>query len=81
MTTQDSIAPFTSWRNISASEISNNGHTLTITGLNGRGNFAFQLDNKIIPSAGNYTITSVADADGALGQYTSESISVTLVSE
>ncbi|MFC3748912.1 S-layer homology domain-containing protein [Paenibacillus sp. GCM10012306] len=63
-TTNDYIA-VGGWRNITAEEISNGGHTLTIKNISGfKQDVAFELYNKRIPAVGDYLIRFRADADG-----------------
>ncbi|WP_157843225.1 BslA/BslB family hydrophobin [Bacillus sp. FJAT-42315] len=81
VTSADSVGPFGQWRQITVSEISNNGHTLTFTGLNGNGDFALQLNSKVIPAKGSYEITVSADADGSGNSYLVDSEIVTLISQ
>ncbi|MFJ7667419.1 BslA/BslB family hydrophobin [Lysinibacillus sp. NPDC097195] len=80
VTTADQVS-FVGWRYITASEISNDGHTLTFTGINSSGDFAIALNNKTIPVQGNYDIFAQADADGTGDSYSGDSESVTLISE
>ena len=81
VTTADNILLLAAWRTIAASEISADGHTLTFTGINGRGPIAIELQNKTIPPIGSYSIFAQADADGLGNSYSVDSETVTLISE
>ncbi|WP_342578057.1 BslA/BslB family hydrophobin [Psychrobacillus sp. FSL K6-2843] len=80
VTTADNVN-FGVWRSIAASEISADGHTLTFTGINTSGDFAIQLDNKLIPTQGSYDIFAQADADGSENSYSADTETVTLISQ
>ncbi|OXM82700.1 hypothetical protein CF651_29775 [Paenibacillus rigui] len=55
-----------SWNKYTSSQISNGGHTVTLTGVNrvSKQDIAFMLYNKVIPAPGTYYITCTIDADG-----------------
>ncbi|MGE7839244.1 BslA/BslB family hydrophobin [Lysinibacillus sp. NPDC093712] len=79
-TTNDYVHLGVSWRNITSSEISADGHTLTFTGVNTSGDIAFEFKNKVI-SAGSYTINAQGDADGVGSKYKSDNRTVTIIAE
>lgn len=64
-------------------QISNGGHTVTITGVNGiYTELRFHLQDKIIPQPGSYLITLKADADGVgSSKSISSGQSLTLISK
>lgn len=81
--TEDYYIPGDGWRHFTEDQISNDGQTVTISGVNGyTQNVAFELRNQIIPNEGSYRIIITADADGS-GINRSESIQhvFTLVSK
>ncbi|GIP25874.1 hypothetical protein J23TS9_10040 [Paenibacillus sp. J23TS9] len=80
--TDDIYVAESGWKKISADQISNDGHSVTISNINGYArDVAFQLVNLVIPSPGRYDIKFKADADGInVGKDFSDEQSITLIS-
>ncbi|MDH5160324.1 BslA/BslB family hydrophobin [Heyndrickxia oleronia] len=75
-TTSDSVN-IDGWRSIDASEISEDGHTLTFTGINFSGDIAFEMHNKTY-SEGTYIIRAQGDADGIGTTYSADNRTITV---
>ncbi|OKP89884.1 S-layer homology domain-containing protein [Paenibacillus sp. P32E] len=68
------------WLHPTSDQISEDGHTIHITGINNANDFSFELHGKVMPPAGNYLIKFTADADGEGIKTLSNEQSITLVS-
>ncbi|KAA9005786.1 hypothetical protein F4V43_06800 [Paenibacillus spiritus] len=83
-----SLGDDTGWTKFTADQLSNDGHTVTITHINtaAQNDVSVELGGsvfpvgKTIPAAGSYPITLRADADGAGAKLPSEEQTITLVS-
>lgn len=68
------------WTTLNADQISEDGHTVTINGINSVNDFSFELYNKTIPAPGIYSIKAAANANDGGSKTWSDEQTITYTS-